>query len=42
VGFVGERSKIGIGSTVIRSINDDESVFGNPAKKINSPSNNIS
>jgi len=41
VGYVGERSKIGIGSVVIRSINDDESVFGNPAKKINHPSNNI-
>ena len=41
VGYVGERSKTGIGSVVIRSVNDGESVFGNPAKKINSPSNNI-
>lgn len=41
VGYVGERSKTGIGSVVIRSVNNGESVFGNPAKKINSPSNNI-
>ena len=41
VGYVGERSKTGIGSVVIRSVNDGESVFGNPAKKINSPSNII-
>ena len=41
VGYVGEKSKIGIGSVVIRSVSDKESVFGNPAKKINSPSNNI-
>lgn len=38
VGYIGENSKIGIGSTVIRSVNNNESVFGNPAKKIISPS----
>ena len=41
VGYIGEKSKIGIGSTVIRSVSDGESVFGNPAKKINSPLTNI-
>lgn len=41
VGYVGEMSKIGIGSVVIRSVNNGESVFGNPAKNINSPSKKV-